>query len=746
MTPEQDRFSVALTLGRYRLRLDLILLLALLLGSLVRVNGLDWGWTDFSPLPAAQAPAMSFYNFHPDEASNVLVARNFTESDSWRPTGELYGQKLDYSLYGATTVYLHVMAVKLASVVGGFTPFDFEDPRSFRDTYLAIRWLTQLMGLASILLLYIAAHHLYGRRTARWAALFLALTAFHAQSGRFGTVDVPMVFFMVWSLAHSARLLRFGQRRDLWLGALAAGLALSTKVNAILVVVPLTVAELEWQFARQADARMALGARLKFLLGHLFGWRLWSAAAVTVGVFFVLNPYAFLDYHNYLFGDHAFALFHIIRNVRGEFFYPFQIQFEHIHPFVYLFSNVLLWSAGLALELAGLAGLVFMGLTRRPADRVLLAWFLVSVALTGNAQVMFMRYALPFLPLIALAAARLVQGLREEYKGGWTRPASWALGLLVLLPSLQWSMALASVHSVEDSRISAGRHLKQVLPSGAVVLHERSANSIKPVIHRPSYTNVCLEIPALQRAVESNTASAGQQVDALRARLDGVEWAALLESNRKLGFDRNGGYPVIRAFYAELFDGRLGFQTDSVFQVLPRALGITIDDEPAEFSLRYYDHEEIHIFRRRSAQAVDSAFVALRARLEDGQDRTAALARQALAEGRLEDARSFAEQGLNNGTAGASMFYEVLARVFEQAALLGSGTEELDLAARYYQKAIQTDALFREDRLADYGEFLLALGQREALGQLLKQVASQGISAPRLDQLARRLRDGSPTP
>ncbi|MCA9787975.1 MAG: hypothetical protein KC488_15600, partial [Candidatus Cloacimonetes bacterium] len=93
-----------------------------------------------------------------------------------------------------------------------------------------------------------------------------------------------------------------------------------------------------------------------------------------------------------------------------------------------------------------------------------------------------------------------------------------------------------------------------------------------------------------------------------------------------------------------------------------------------------------------------------------------------------------------------SMFYEVLARVFEQAALLGSGTEELDLAARYYQKAIQTDALFREDRLADYGEFLLALGQREALGQLLKQVASQGISAPRLDQLAQRLRDGSPTP
>ena len=92
------------------LRVDYLLLVVLLLAASLRLNGLDWGWTDFSPLPKGEAPVATFNNFHPDEASNLRVARNMYESGNWRPTGELYGQKFDYSLYGAAPIYLHIAA------------------------------------------------------------------------------------------------------------------------------------------------------------------------------------------------------------------------------------------------------------------------------------------------------------------------------------------------------------------------------------------------------------------------------------------------------------------------------------------------------------------------------------------------------------------------------------------------------------------------------------------------------------
>ncbi len=732
---ERDPLLIDLSAGKGRLRLDLVLLAALLLAVAGRFNGLDWGWTDFSPLPGAEAPAMSFYDFHPDETSNVKVARNFTESDSWRPTGELYGQKLDYSLYGASTVYIHVAAVRLAGLFGDWTPWDFEDPLSKKNTYLAIRWATQLLGLACILLLYGAGLHFFDRRTARWAALLLACAAFHAQSGRFGTVDIPMVFFMVWSLYHSGRLFRFGLRRDLLLAALAAGLALSTKVNAVLVVIPLVAAELELAFRDRETSDWK--DRLAHTLKQLFGARLWSAAAVTVGVFFLLNPYAFLDWENYLGGDHAFALFHIIRNVRGEFYYPFQIQFEHIQPHAFLLGNVLPWAAGHVLAWVGLAGIGFMCWKRERGDLAIAGWFLVSFLMTGSAQVLFMRYSLPFLPMLALGAARLVTGLPQHFRA--PRPAGLALGVLVLLPSAFWTMALASVHNREDSRIQAGRYLKQAIPDGAVVLHERSANTIKPVIHRPRFSaNPCMEITSVYR---SPSASAGMQLQELEKRLEGVDWAAILESNRKLCFDRNGRYPAISGFYQALFEGQLGLAVDTVFKPLPRFLGISIDDEPAEFSLRYYDHEEIHIFRRDPAQDAAAAFERLRAKLADPADRLLARGEEALARGDLAAARQAAEEGLKTGLA-ESRFYGLLGRVFRRAALLDGAPNNLEFAAQYLQRAAQSEPFERGAAVAGFLDLLIDIGQAGQAASIFSQVRSQGLEGPELEAIAARLASG----
>jgi len=739
-----------LPLGRRRLRLDLVLLLILLAASCWRLNGLDWGWTDFDPaVPGATGPGR-FHAFHPDEASNLRAARLFTESDSWRPTGELYGEKVDYSLYGASTLYLHVAVVKLRAWFGGVTPFDEKDPASFRATWLAVRWLTALLGLGCILLLYQAAFTLHGRAAARLAALLLAGAAFHAQSGRFGTVDMPMVFFTLWSFAHSARLARTFAWRDLLLAALAAGLAMATKVNAVGVVLPLVAAQLvrdPWP-----DGAASRGREV---LRRLLGGPLWAAAGVTVGVFFLLNPYAVLDWRSFLFADHAFGLMHILRNVRGEFFYPFQIQFEDISPFPFLLGNVLWWAAGPALLLAGLAGMLFAAWRRRPGDWLLLSWFLPGLLLTAGAKVLFMRYALPFLPLLALGAAVLLAALLEQLRGAGGRVAAWLAVALVALPSLGWTAALAAVHNREDSRISAGRWLAANLPQGARLLHERSANSIKPVIHMPRYHNVCMEIPTVYRATGNTEA---EKLDFLVDRLRQVDWAAILESNRKLGYQRTPHYPAERRFYEELFAGKLGFVTDTVFQVKPRVLGVEIDDEPAEFSLRYYDHEEIHILRKTDPAALEAGLLRLReemARTPGTVDQRLARAEELLAAGRLQETRDAAvalleeadlgQRAQRNRAYGQARALVLVARVFEASALQALEAGQAEQAAGLvreaeglFQQALQMPGapLGMDGRAADWVEFRARLLGPEAARELLGQALQGGLEGPRLRALA----------
>ena len=753
MRDEWKQGLATLRLGRRTLRLDLVLVLVLLLAALWRLNGLDWGWTDFNPAPAESGGPGHFFAFHPDENSNIRAAKNFTQSDSWRPTGELYGEKVDYSLYGATTIYLHTLVVKARALGGGVRAFDEEDPVSFKATWLAVRWLTALLGLGCIGLLYWAALSLHGRAVARLAALLLAGAAFHAQSGRFGTVDMPMLFFTLWSFAHSARLARTFRWSDLLLAAVAAGLAVSTKINAVLVVLPIIAAELVREpWPSGAGARMAsLGRRL-------FGPHLLAAGALTLGVFFLLNPYALLDWRSFLFADNAFGLVHILHNVRGDFFYPFQIQFEDIRPFSFLLGNVLWWAAGPTLLLGGLAGILWAIWRRRPADWLLLAWFVPGLLLTAGAKVLFMRYALPFLPLLALGAAVLCVDLLRLARGRLTRAAALLLILAVALPALAWTAALASVHGREDSRISAGRWLAAHLPDGARLLHERSANSIKPVIHMPRYRNVCLEIPTVYRATGCTEA---EKLDFLVDRLRQVDWAAILESNRKLGYERSTRYPAERRFYEELFAGRLGFVTDTVFQSRPRVLGVPIDDEPAEFSLRYYDHEEIHILRKTDPAALEAGLARLKselaanpatadarlaraaALLEEGNPQGARDAAVAL----LEEADAALKQGENRAF-GQAAAIGLLARIFEltgQASLEGGQAEQarqlMQEADRLHSQSLQVPnaPLGLDGRMADWVEFRARVFGPAGAAELLGQALGSGLDGPRLRALAGEL-------
>jgi len=57
---------------------------------------------------------------------------------------------------------------------------------------------------------------------------------------------------------------------------------------------------------------------------------------------------------------------------------------------------------------------------------------------------------------------------------------------------------------------------------------------------------------------------------------------------------------VVKQYYQDLFDGKLGFELDRTFKVYPSVFGREINDDGAELTFRLFDHPRIFIFKRRS--------------------------------------------------------------------------------------------------------------------------------------------------
>ena len=150
------------------------------------------------------------------------------------------------------------------------------------------------------------------------AALALAVIPFHVKDSHIATIDVPMVFWLAWSLYFSARILRDGRRKNyIWAGVFA-GLAASTKYNGILVLVCVGVAHvlrlprLAGQFPRARLLGPSFGKRKSLALGlqsrALFLGRLLlsreslkpiTSVLIAILVFFIGTPFALFDFDTF---------------------------------------------------------------------------------------------------------------------------------------------------------------------------------------------------------------------------------------------------------------------------------------------------------------------------------------------------------------------------------------------------------------------------------------------------------------
>jgi hypothetical protein len=56
---------------------------------------------------------------------------------------------------------------------------------------------------------------------------------------------------------------------------------------------------------------------------------------------------------------------------------------------------------------------------------------------------------------------------------------------------------------------------------------------------------------------------------------------------------------VVKQYYKDLFDGRLGFKLVKTFKTYPSLFGLTINDDDAELTFRLFDHPRVFVFLRQ---------------------------------------------------------------------------------------------------------------------------------------------------
>jgi hypothetical protein len=353
------------------------------LALLLRLVGIGWG------LPGADR----FWSLHPDEP---VV---------WGVSQRINPARLDFDpgFYNYGTLYLTLVNVGTSVVDaygGGPAGQTVEAHAEAMGRYhLAGRVISAVAGAGLawvVLAILLRLTNLFG---AVFGGLAIAVAPALVVHSRFQTVDMVATLFVGLSLLYATNLALAepGTRRfrDAMLAGFFAGLSAGTKYSGVLALIALGVALwLAWRRDRSIPGLRSFG------LG----------AAACVAAFLVTTPGAIKNTERFV-QDVRFELAHTAEG-HGFVFAG--------TPTGFVFHVQNLWDGlGFLLVLLGAAGLAAALWRGKPWAWALGAFALATYVLIGRAEVKFMRYTFPLMPVLAIGAGWLVGQAHQNPNRRW---------------------------------------------------------------------------------------------------------------------------------------------------------------------------------------------------------------------------------------------------------------------------------------------------------------------------------------
>jgi hypothetical protein len=425
-----------------------LVLLAVALG--LRLSGIGWG------LPND----LRNQSLHPDEHLIYLFA---TQTPYLQPGFYNYG-----------TLYFTLM--HLANDAGmqyGWVPMGETTPESshVRGGVLGGRYISAVSGAATVSLVFATLLLITGTLGSFIGAVAMLLAPGHVVHSRFATTDVFATMLIALAAYLMIRALQ-SEKKPTWKSlltiGLVIGLAAGTKYIGILLLLPATYALItlkgrlmERCYVERRPAGSEASASLEGTdkeRRHLAGRAPAQFAiliAATVLGFLVATPGALLQTEAFLRG----VTYEMSHSAEGH-----GLVFVNTPPgAVYHFLN-LTEAVGLVPLFLGIAGLVWACIAKNSWAIACALFFTAYFAIIAAADVKFLRYVFPLLPLVALGIGYLAGRCHEER--GWKRIVT---GLSILMigftaATTAGAFSLTRLMLSEDPRDQAARWLEKETP------------------------------------------------------------------------------------------------------------------------------------------------------------------------------------------------------------------------------------------------------------------------------------------
>ena len=363
--------------------------------------------------------------------------------------------------YPALTFYLNWLAQAvyygLGVILGSEITAAWESiPEIAPEALLMGRVISLAFGVAASWGVYRIGRRLLPAMWAAWSGVATSVMLLPVKFSLISAVDLPLFFFTTLALHDIAVLpwrqhLNHHQRIGLWIA-----LAAACKYTGAVLAVPYVVGGLclsespRWRWLRSRNP--------------------WLAGAVTLAVFFAINPFILLDYATFSL-QFGFERWHMTLG-----------HFGQRDPAFVVYPVAILRNLGLPLALLALVGIVpaLLGRNRRQW-LPLLVFALAYIVLLFLFATSCDHYLLPVLPVLLLLS---ISGLRTALMALHRRTHHRLPATAVILACLIW-LAWPSAHAILDRRLPdtrtlAGRWIQQNIPVGSTIASETLSPPASP--------------------------------------------------------------------------------------------------------------------------------------------------------------------------------------------------------------------------------------------------------------------------
>lgn len=516
----------------------------LLLAAFVRISGLSWA------LP---------YHPHPDEWNMAAAITRLSWENKLNPEFFAYGQFPLYLAYFSAKAYNLLPWIKISQI-------------NTQEAIFFLRLWSAVAGVGLVYLVYLVSKSLrLSRQLSLVSVLLAALTPGLIQSSHFGTTESVLSFCFLGILYHSLKILQRPTIMRYLLAALFLGLALGSKISAVVFFVPLIVTTLFHLY--KADK---LSQKAQVFLYSLFALITSLALAVITSPYLVLN-----------FKGSRGTLLYETQVAAGQSLVFYTRQFFDTVPVVFQMQKIFPFALGWPIFIMGVAGLVVL-LTKVFKKSFFNPYFLVLVSFLAHFSSQaflfckWTRFMSPIFAFFPIFTGFFLSYLRNL---GYLR-------YLIVGISLVPGLLFTSIYFVPDIRFTASEWIYQNIPSGSIVLSE-TAN----VVDIPVSSSKSLPPNPYHLApISFDFYHLDENPELFPKLIEYLEKADYIFVPSKRLFANSlrlpEKYPLAARYHQLLFSGQLGFREIKKFK------SFLINDEQAEETWSVFDHPVIRIYKK----------------------------------------------------------------------------------------------------------------------------------------------------